>query len=498
MSTSSENLSAEIHAKITVPRCVIAGIGSQSGVSSIYLGILAALKHQKLSVSSVLVGSRLIEATRYRRISGRICPTIDLWMLTLEQNKEVLARSSIGADIVLVQGEYGLFDKYPKDTVCRMEAEFFGTLKAPVVLVVDVQNLQESVDSIIRGICSQAEQPEYANVKIVGVIANRIQNTEHGERVRNAITSLRNTFPNLQYLGGIPDLPEASLVTEENLSLLNRSTVKKLQTVVLENVNLELLKKIIENPEPILIRKSSMVSQSRICRIAVAEDSIFHITQQANLELLKMMGAELIAFSPLSDRRLPPRTHAVYLPNAYVADHLQELGMNFSMHQSLQEFVHSGGLLYAEGSSIAYCCQSAQLSIDKKYNLVGILPARATYLFDQAENEKQEFFITSQFQSSCTLHSIARSPLTRIDDSLRGSREYQWMIQLERPVSSAFEVLNRNAIQSEESILLPDGLLPLPNVILTSAVPHWGSCPEVARVFVERGLQAKQILSPAV
>ena len=42
------------------------------------------------------------------------------------------------------------------------------------------------------------------------------------------------------------------------------------------------------------------------------QDAAFHIYDPDNLDLLRDMGAELVSFSPLKDRQLPPDIDGLY------------------------------------------------------------------------------------------------------------------------------------------------------------------------------------------
>ncbi len=66
-------------------------------------------------------------------------------------------------------------------------------------------------------------------------------------------------------------------------------------------------------------------------RIAVARDRAFCFYYEDSLEALEEMGAELVPFSPLSDRTLPEDIHGLYLGGGYPELYARELSRNESM-----------------------------------------------------------------------------------------------------------------------------------------------------------------------
>lgn len=82
-------------------------------------------------------------------------------------------------------------------------------------------------------------------------------------------------------------------------------------------------------------------------RIAVARDAAFPFICNANLDLLRAMGAEMVFFSPLADSALP-HADSVYLPGGYPGLYLERLAANHGMRNALRSHQVRGKPLVAE------------------------------------------------------------------------------------------------------------------------------------------------------
>lgn len=76
--------------------------------------------------------------------------------------------------------------------------------------------------------------------------------------------------------------------------------------------------------------------------------------------MLTLCGVQLVPFSPLHDKQLPPGLSAVLLGGGPVQDWLGQLSANSSMLQALRAFAAAGGLVVGEGAGLMYLSQSVQ------------------------------------------------------------------------------------------------------------------------------------------
>ena len=99
-------------------------------------------------------------------------------------------------------------------------------------------------------------------------------------------------------------------------------------------------------------------------------DSAFCFYYQDNFDRLRTMGADLVFFSPLSDRL--PDVDGVYLGGGYPELHLTTLE-TCRCRDDIRCQVDTGMPLYAECGGLMYLTR--EITAEKTYRMVGVLPA---------------------------------------------------------------------------------------------------------------------------
>ncbi|TAM93781.1 MAG: cobyrinate a,c-diamide synthase, partial [Rhodanobacteraceae bacterium] len=112
-------------------------------------------------------------------------------------------------------------------------------------------------------------------------------------------------------------------------------------------------------------------------RIAVARDAAFCFYYQDNLDLLTEAGAELVEFSPIADRELPPDVRGLYLGGGYPELHAAQLSENRAMIEAIRRFAYSRAPVYAECGGFMYLTEAIVGPDGREHPMVGIFPTRA-------------------------------------------------------------------------------------------------------------------------
>ena len=112
------------------------------------------------------------------------------------------------------------------------------------------------------------------------------------------------------------------------------------------------------------------------CRIAVARDEAFCFYYDASLARLTECGAELMAFSPLHDKELPP-ADGLYLGGGYPELHAIQLAENRSMLRSVRDAVVEGLPTVAECGGFMYLQEELVDKSGRAHRMAGVLPGRS-------------------------------------------------------------------------------------------------------------------------
>ncbi len=109
-------------------------------------------------------------------------------------------------------------------------------------------------------------------------------------------------------------------------------------------------------------------------RIGVAKDEAFCFFYEDNFELLRQMGAEIIWFSPLHDKKLPDHLQGVMFHGGYPELYAKELSENSSMRRSVREALENGLPCMAECGGFMYLHEQMEDMKHTAWPMVGTIP----------------------------------------------------------------------------------------------------------------------------
>lgn len=467
-------MSEDRQTAIKIPRLIIAGLGRNAGTSTAALGLLVSLKRAGLSVALAKIGPSLVDSTIHRRVAGRLSHTFDFWLLDKGQLYSSAARLSAGAEMIIIEGDLGIYDRSQPSSSFETLVDFSRDLRTPIVLVVDAFGLREGIAAVVQGAC------RYGGAHVMGVIANRVRDDQHNACLCQSVERLGG----VRYIAGIPVGDERVISgktfgqAQGNPSLLTRNRLLEVGNLVQKNLDLDALREVAGHAGSFNVDKSVLSGDNRRCRIAVADDAAFHLTVQDNLDLMRRAGAEIVAFSPLADIKLPPKTSGIYIPGGYVHLYAGELSANEAMLKSIREFAAGGGALYVEGNSVAYMCKEAVLYSGTVVPMLGVLPAVATASVEETR------FIEPAY---CEVVASQATILSRSGESFRGLRDTRWLLRPDEKILHCFQLSDAGAKTrgTASSLVAKEGYSPLPHVLITAVQAHWGSNAALARMFVD-------------
>ncbi|MDQ0814146.1 cobyrinic acid a,c-diamide synthase [Streptomyces sp. B3I7] len=91
--------------------------------------------------------------------------------------------------------------------------------------------------------------------------------------------------------------------------------------------------------------------------VALASGAAFTFSYAEHAELLAAAGAEVVAFDPLRDERLPDRTAGLVVGGGFPEVYAAELSANEPLRKAVGEFARGGGPVAAECAGLLYLCR---------------------------------------------------------------------------------------------------------------------------------------------
>ncbi|SHI67913.1 cobyrinate a,c-diamide synthase [Lutispora thermophila] len=365
---------------MSIPKIVIAGSNSGCGKTTVSIGIMGALSAEGLTVQPFKVGPDYIDPMFHTFVTGNASRNLDSWMMDESTVSHIFLRNISNADIAVIEGVMGMYDGYGGYDGVGSTAHVAKIIDAPVILVVNGEGMSLSIVPLIKGFMDFDE-----GVKIRGVIINNIKSEAHFRLLKDTIEDHLDITV-IGYLKNMPEISLASrhlgLVPEDEIGDLKQK-VTLLSEELKKTVDLELLQKIAV--EGVMFDKEktevlehdvrfSVKPLSSVVRIAVARDNAFNFYYRDNLDLLEMLGAELVYFSPLNDIQLPDGISGLYLGGGYPEVFAARLEENTSMRKSIRSRIMSGLPTYAECGGLMYLSEGIINSNGEIYSMAGVIP----------------------------------------------------------------------------------------------------------------------------
>ncbi len=353
---------------------IIAGTNSGSGKTTLTLGLIATLEDLGYSVQPFKIGPDFIDPGIHNLASKRPSINLDRWMTSDDYVIKVYDYYSKGTSLAIIEGVMGLFDGGEAST-----ASVARLLDLPIILVVNVSSMAESVGAIVYGFSRYD-----SSINVAGVILNRVASLKHLEMIKK---SLENNY--IKLLGYLPVEKDYS-IKERHLGLtiaeeqpIDHEAIKTLKKRIEENIDLAML---LEIARPMLRTQSlsefednELKKQKKpsLLNIAIAKDKAFCFYYRDVIDLLKKRGVNIITFSPLKDRTIPKETDFLYLGGGYPELNAKSLSQNRSMIASIRDYIEKGGIAYAECGGFMYLTKGIYDLEERYFPMVGIYPTCA-------------------------------------------------------------------------------------------------------------------------
>ncbi|WP_286257843.1 cobyrinate a,c-diamide synthase [Streptomyces graminofaciens] len=472
----------------SVPRLVVAAPSSGSGKTTVATGLMAAFTARGLAVSPHKVGPDYIDPGYHALATGRVGRNLDAYLCGPELVAPLFLHGAAGCDLAVVEGVMGMYDGAAGEGELASTAHVAKLLRAPVVLVVDASSQSRSVAALVHGFVSW--DPE---VRVGGVILNKVASDRHEELLREALESAG--VPVLGVLRRVAqvDTPSRHLglvpVAERRAAAVE--AVAAMAAQVSAGCDLEALVGLARSagalscaawdaagalasspppplpvpspgaapPDPRLRPEEPRPRTPDGLRVAVAGGSAFTFSYAEHAELLTAAGAEVVPFDPLRDERLPDGTRGLVIGGGFPEVYASELSANEPLRKAVAALAESGAPVAAECAGLLYLCRE----LDGR-PMCGVLDA------DARMSER----LTLGYRDAV---AVSDSVLAVAGTRMRGHEFHRTVVEPGAGAAPAWGV--RTPVRRVEGFVQR-------GVHASYLHTHWASEPGVARRFVER------------
>ncbi|HWA19300.1 MAG TPA: cobyrinate a,c-diamide synthase [Devosia sp.] len=347
---------------------VIAAPRSSSGKTLVTLGLLAALRARGLTVAPAKTGPDYIDRAILARASGAEAINLDPWAMPPARLRALASAHAAGCDMLLVEGVMGLFDAAADGK--GSTGDLAAALGLPVILVLDAERQGQSIAALVSGFARWR-----SDVRIVGLIVNRVATTRHEAMLRAALTET-----GIPILGVLPRRDELVL-PERHLGLVLPSEIAAFDTIVesagtlVENyLDLNQFLSFSEWVTPPDIMEQFVHLSPLGQRIAIARDDAFRFLYPHWLADWHAAGASITFFSPLADEHPETDSDAVFLPGGYPELHGARLAASARFRSGLTSARDRGALIYGECGGYMVLGDTLTDASGVTHRMAGLLP----------------------------------------------------------------------------------------------------------------------------
>lgn len=449
-------------------RIVIAGSASNVGKTTIAAGLMAAFRGFGLAVQPFKAGPDYLDPTYHTLAAGMPGRNLDSWLVPHDRLRACFAYAIREADIAVIEGMMGLYDGLDYRGEAGSTAELAKLLDAPVILVLDVGAQARSAAATALGFLRLDPA-----LRIAGFICNRVGGPGHCRGVKVAVEDATG----LPVFGGVPHT-DAVAIPERHLGLTPtseqgdlRPLVGTLADVIAASCDLDTLLAIARDAPPLAAARenplgAALPADSVRPLIAVARDPAFSFYYEDNLDLLRLTGADVVTFSPLTDTRLPEGTAGLYIGGGFPEIYAAALAANEPMRRRLHDAIAAGMPCYAECGGLMYLTQALIDDAGSHHPMVGVLPGQAVM-----SGRWPHLGYT-------TVRALRDTPLLRAGEEARG-HEFHYSTWEDIPSDAPRAYTLRDA----RGACTPDGYT-RGNLLASYVHLHFWSMPTLAARFV--------------
>ena len=357
-----------------VPRILLGAAASGSGKTLITCGLLQALKNRKLQVTSFKCGPDYIDPMFHSRVIGTKSRNLDSFFADEDTVRYLLEKNARDCEISVIEGVMGYYDGLAGISPKASAYDVAKITKTPAVLIVNAKGMSLSAAAFIKGFVEYQEDSQ-----IRGVILNQVSSMMY-PRLKQIIEEELS----IKVYGYVPVVKDCVLESR-HLGLVMPEEIVDLQQKLMElaeilekSVDIDGLLELAEHAEELPVQESPVAYHTgRKITIALAKDEAFCFFYQDNLELLEEMGAELVPFSPIHDKKLPEHIDGMLFHGGYPELYAKKLSENKEMLAAVCAAVQTGIPYMAECGGFMYLHQEMEDMEGHSWPMAGVIHGKS-------------------------------------------------------------------------------------------------------------------------
>ncbi len=361
---------------MSAPGLIIAAPATGSGKTTVTLGLLRAFRRRGVQVVSAKAGPDYIDPRYHEAASDSACINLDGWAMRPDMLAGLAADIAGRGELVIAEGVMGLFDggALAGHLGHGSTADLARELGWPVLLVVDVSGIGQSVAALVHGFCSFDE-----SVEMGGIILNKVAGVRHEKILKAALECV-----DVPILGALPRTVKTSLPSR-HLGLVQAGEHAGLGEFIDEAAQLAAAHIDLD-----AVQKMARCSRARASgdiaiiappgqRIAVARDMAFGFCYPHLLQGWARAGAQISFFSPLEDEAPGADADAVYLPGGYPELHGGRLAANEIFMGGLRAAAVSGARIFGECGGYMVLGEGLVDATGGRHEMAGLLALETSF-----------------------------------------------------------------------------------------------------------------------
>lgn len=353
----------DLDSNTATPGLCIAATASGTGKTTIATGLMAALAKNH-TVAPFKVGPDYIDSGYHGMAAGRVGRNLDSVMCGSNRIGPLYSHGSTDCDIAIVEGVMGLFDGRLSDGA-GSTAEIAKLLGLPVLLVVDVRGMSQSVGPMVKGFATYD-----SGVQIAGVILNKVGSPRHAAICQQAVEA-----EGIPVVGVIPrqqtvQLPSRhlGLITAAEHGIAANNAVAHMAQLIEQHCDLAQIRSLAQcdyhgpswQPTAELKKVGSPT-------IAMAAGPVFSFAYAEHQELLRAAGATVVEFDPLQDPL--PNCDGLIIPGGFPEEHLEKLASRTDLKHAITAHAAAGKPIHGECAGLLWLLE--QLDNQPMLGLIG-------------------------------------------------------------------------------------------------------------------------------